>query len=224
MPRGGGRAAAAQAAGKPLLRGVSHQVSFFVAIAATAALIARATSRPAASAALVFGFTLVLLFGTSALYHRVDWTPVARQRMRRMDHAAIFMLIAGGYTPLFALVPSESGGHGALAAIWIGAGIGVVKSLAWPGAPKWLTALVCVGIGWMVVGQVMARTAAVGSTCIGLLVAAGVIYSLGAVVYALKRPDPFPRVFGYHEIFHALVIVASVSLFAHVTLVLRAAS
>lgn len=213
---------AAQAAVKPLLRGVSHQVSFFVAIAATIALVARAASRASASAALVFGFTLVLLFGTSALYHRVDWAPAARQRMRRMDHAAIFMLIGGGYTPLFALVPSEAGGHGALAAIWIGAGVGVVKSIAWPRAPKWLTALVCVVIGWMVVGQVVARTAAVGPTCIGLLVAAGVIYSLGAVVYALKRPDPFPRVFGYHEIFHALVIVASTCLFAHVALVLRA--
>jgi len=213
---------AARAAVKPLLRGVSHQVSFFVAIAATIALVARAASRASASAALVFGFTLVLLFGTSALYHRVDWAPAARQRMRRMDHAAIFMLIGGGYTPLFALVPSEAGGHGALVAIWVGAGVGVVKSIAWPRAPKWLTALVCVVIGWMVVGQVVARTAAVGTTCIGLLVAAGVIYSLGAVVYALKRPDPFPRVFGYHEIFHALVIVASTCLFAHVALVLRA--
>jgi hemolysin III len=142
--------------------------------------------------------------------------------MRRMDHAAIFMLIAGGYTPLFSLVPSPTGGHGALAAIWAGAAVGVVKSLAWPKAPKWLTALVCVVIGWMVIGQVMARTALVGSTCIELLVAAGTTYSLGAVVYALKRPDPFPRVFGYHEIFHLLVVLASVFLFAHVTLAIQA--
>ncbi|MEA2747237.1 MAG: hemolysin [Myxococcales bacterium] len=207
---------------KPLLRGVSHQVFFFVAIVATAVLVVRAGSSPASTAALVFGATLVLLLGTSACYHRISWSPVARQRMRRMDHAAIFMLIAGGYTPLFALVPSPSGGHGALAAIWIGAGVGVVKSLAWPHAPKWLTALLCVAIGWMVIFQVMGRTPMVGSTCVGLLVASGVTYSVGALVYALKRPDPWPRVFGYHEIFHLLVVVASGFLFAHVSLVIRA--
>ncbi len=207
---------------KPLLRGVSHQVSFFVAIVATAVLVVRAGTSPASTAALVFGATLVLLFGTSACYHRISWTPAARQRMRRLDHAAIFMLIAGGYTPLFALVPSPTGGHGALAAIWIGAGVGVVKSLAWPHAPKWLTALLCVAIGWMVIFQVMGRTPMVGTTCVGLLVASGVTYSVGALVYALKRPDPWPRVFGYHEIFHLLVVVASGFLFAHVSLVIRA--
>jgi len=209
---------------KPLLRGVSHQIAFFVAIVATAVLVMRAPSRTGALAALVFGATLVLLFGTSALYHRIDWTPAARARMRRMDHAAIFMLIGGGYTPLFWLVPNAGGGHGALLAIWIGAAIGVVKSLAWPHAPKWLTALLCVAIGWMVIGQVVARTAVVGSTCVGFLVIGGITYSVGALVYALKRPDPFPRVFGYHEIFHLLVILASASVFAHVVLVVRAAA
>ena len=222
MSDGGIEAQIPAAPVKPLLRGVSHQVSFFVAIVATAVLVMRAGSSPASTAALVFGATLVLLFGTSACYHRISWTPAARQRMRRLDHAAIFMLIAGGYTPLFALVPAPSGGHGALAAIWIGAGVGVVKSLAWPHAPKWLTALLCVAIGWMVIFQVMGRTPMVGTTCVGLLVASGVTYSVGALVYALKRPDPWPRVFGYHEIFHLLVVVASGFLFAHVSLVIRA--
>lgn len=213
-----------RAPAKPLLRGVSHQISFFIAILATIALVYQAPTRTSASASLVFGFTLVLLFGTSALYHRVDWSPAARQRMRRLDHAAIFMLIAGGYTPLFTLVPNADGSHGALVAIWVGAGIGVAKSIAWPSAPKWLTALLCVGIGWMVVGQVMSRTSTVGATCIGFIVASGVTYSLGALVYALKRPDPFPRVFGYHETFHALVVLASVCLYTHVLLVIRAAA
>jgi hemolysin III len=207
---------------KPLLRGVSHQIAFFVALAASALLVMRCATRAGALASVVFGASLILLFGTSAMYHRVDWTPLARQRMRRMDHAAIFMLIGGGYTPLFALVAHPTGGHGALAAIWIGAGVGVVKSLAWPHAPKWLTALVCVVIGWMVIGQVMDRTSVVGSSCVGLLVASGVTYSVGAAVYALKRPNPWPRVFGYHEIFHLLVILASGFLFAHVALVIRA--
>ncbi len=209
---------------KPLLRGVSHQISFFCALAACAALVMRARPGTATAAAFVFSASLVNLFGTSALYHRVDWSPTARKRMRRLDHAAIFLLIAGGYTPLFALVPSSSGGHGALAGIWIGALVGVLKSLAWPSAPKWMTALLCVGLGWTVVGEVMDRASAAGSLSIGLLVASGLTYSLGAVVYALKRPDPFPRVFGYHEVFHAIVIVASVCLFGHVALVLSVTS
>jgi len=207
---------------KPLLRGVSHQVAFFAALVAVAALVIRSRSTDAAIAATVFGASLALLFGTSALYHRVQWNPAQRQRMRRLDHAAIFVLIAGGYTPIFALVPSSAGGHGALWAIWIGAAVGVVKSLLWAHAPKWVTALLCVTLGWTVAGQVIDRAPAVGGLAVGMLILCGVIYSLGAVVYALRRPDPFPRVFGYHEVFHALVIVASACLFAHVVLVLRA--
>jgi hemolysin III len=205
---------------KPRLRGVSHQVAFFLAIAATALLVAQAETGRGRLAALVFGVSLVLLFGVSALYHRVDWTPAARARMRRLDHAVIFVLIAGGYTPLFSLVARE-GGHLALVAIWIGAGIGVAKSIAWAHAPKWFTALLCVALGWMLTGEVLSRMPVVGSATIWFLVASGAIYSLGAVVYALKRPDPFPRTFGYHEVFHAVVILASVTLYLHVGMVLR---
>jgi hemolysin III len=212
----------AAAPSKPLLRGVSHAFAFFLAVVAATPLALHARSPVAFVSAIVFGASLALLFGTSALYHRVHWSAAARQRMRRLDHAAIFVLIAGGYTPLFALVPSSRGGHDALWAIGIGAGLGVVKSLLWPGAPKWVTALLCVALGWTVVGQVVDRAPAVGWWCIGMLVASGVIYSIGALVYALRRPDPLPRVFGYHEVFHALVIVASVCLFTHVALVLRA--
>jgi hemolysin III len=207
---------------KPLLRGVSHQVAFFFALVAAVALVLRSKSFEAGAAALAFGASLALLFGTSALYHRVQWSPAQRVWMRRFDHSAIFVLIAGGYTPLFALVPSSAGGHGALWAIWIGAAIGVVKSLLWSHAPKWVTALLCVLLGWMVVGQVVDRAPMVGGLAVGMLILCGVIYSLGAAVYAVRRPDPFPRVFGYHEVFHALVIVASTCLFAHVVLVMRA--
>lgn len=205
---------------KPLLRGVSHQVAFFFALVATVFLV-RSARPGAAVPALVFGATLSMLFGVSALYHRVQWTERARMRMRRLDHAAIFMLIAGGYTPLFALVPASTGGHAALAAIWIGAGVGVVKSLAWPRAPKWLTALLCVALGWMVVGPVLDRLPVVGGRAVGLLVACGVVYSVGALTYALKRPNPWPAAFGYHETFHALVIVASALLFMHVVAVMH---
>jgi hemolysin III len=209
---------------KPLLRGVSHQIAFFVALLASGLLVQWTTTREAAWAAAVFGGALVTLFGISALYHRVDWSPAARRRMRRADHAAIFVLIAGGYTPLFALVPTEaSHGYAALLVIWAGALVGVVKSLVWPHAPKWLTALLCVGLGWAVVGPVVDRAAVIGALPIAMLVVSGTTYSLGAVVYALRRPDPIPRVFGYHEVFHLIVILASVCLFIHVVMVLRAA-
>ena len=206
---------------KPTLRGVSHQVAFFAALLAVGALVMQSKSSAAVAAAMVFGASLALLFGTSALYHRVHWRPVQRQWMRRLDHAAIFILIAGGYTPLFSLVPSTSGGHGALWVIWIGAAVGTTKSLLWSHAPKWVTALLCVVLGWIVTGEVIDRAPAVGWPAIGMLLACGVIYSAGAVVYALRRPDPFPRVFGYHEVFHAIVILASVCLYAHVVLVIR---
>jgi hemolysin III len=207
---------------KPLLRGVSHQVAFFGSILATVLLVRSTKTEEASGAALVFGLALVTLFGTSALYHRVDWSVSARKVMRRLDHAAIFVLIAGGYTPLFLLVPSGQGGHAALFGIWIGAALGVVKSLLWPHAPKWVTALLCVALGWAVVGQVIDRAHIIGWLPIAMLVVSGTTYSLGALVYALKRPDPFPKVFGYHEVFHAIVILASGCLFTHVLLVLRA--
>jgi hemolysin III len=207
---------------KPLLRGVSHQIAFFVALVAGALLVLRARTPAASVAAGVFGASLALLFGTSALYHRVQWDAAQRQRMRRLDHSAIFVLIAGGYTPLFALVPSNAGGHVALFVIWLGAGIGVVKSMLWAHAPKWVTALFCVTLGWTVVGSVVERAAVVGWLTVGMLIACGVLYSVGAVVYALRRPDPFPKVFVYQEVIQAIVIAASVCLFAHVVLVMRA--
>ncbi|MBK6694865.1 MAG: hemolysin III family protein [Myxococcales bacterium] len=210
---------------KPLLRGVSHQVAFFVAVVATAWLVRGAPSERAAAAALVFGTSLALLLGTSALYHRIDWQPQARARMRRLDHAAIFILIAGGYTPLLWLVPSPDpgagGGKGALLAVWLGAAVGVVKSMVWSQSPKWVTAAISLAVGWMVVGPVIDRAPAMSALSVGCVVASGVLYSLGAVVYAARRPDPVPRVFGYHEVFHALVVLASACLFVHVTLVVR---
>jgi hemolysin III len=209
-------------ADKPRYRGVSHTWAFFGALVATVPLALVAKTGAASRAAIVFGACLAFLFGVSTLYHRIDWTPVARQRMRRLDHAAIFVLIAGGYTPLFSLFPLN-GSYSALVIIWAGAGLGVLKSIAWPNSPKWVIALLCVALGWAVAGQVVASASVVGWLASGMLVAAGSTYSIGAIVYALKKPDPSPKVFGYHEIFHAIVIVASVFLWTHVYLVLRAA-
>ncbi|MBL8741633.1 MAG: hemolysin III family protein [Myxococcales bacterium] len=206
-------------AAKPSLRGVSHQFAFFFAIAAAVLLVRLAPAGAASLATAAFGVSLVTLFGVSALYHRRSWSEAARMRMRRLDHSAIFVLIAGGYTPLFTVLPGA--GHRALIAVWLGAAVGVVKSIAWPKAPKWVTALLAVGLGWLASGEVLARASHMSTTATSLLVASGGVYSLGALVYAKKRPDPYPLVFGYHEVFHALVIVASILLCGHVALVVH---
>lgn len=197
---------ATEAPVKPRLRGVSHHMAFYVALAAGAALVAIATSR-AVVAAGVYAATLALLFGVSAAYHRVDWAPGPRALMRRLDHAAIFLFIAGSYTPicLLALGPA---GHGLLAAVWAGAALGVARAVWWPGAPKAIAAALYVALGWLVVLKLPAIAAALGPAAVVPLAAGGALYSVGAVVYALRRPDPAPAVFGYHEVFHALVIVA----------------
>jgi hemolysin III len=194
---------------KPLLRGVSHEIAAFAALAAWIGLVAVAAPGPARAAASVYGASLLALFTISALYHRPTWSPQARLFWRRLDHSAIFLLIAGTYTP-FCLLLGGRDGHLLLGVIWTGAAMGVVQAVVWPTAPKPLVAVVYVLLGWVIVPVLPALRQALGLPAIGLLAAGGVAYSLGAVVYALRRPDPFPRVFGYHEVFHALVILAAV--------------
>ena len=201
---------------KPTLRGVSHQIAFYAAVVATAALVWHAPNAHAAVACGVYGASLIALFGISALYHRPHWSPEKRQIMRRLDHSAIFLLIAGTYTPLFALLDDPSLHYRPLWIVWIGAALGVGKSMLWPHAPKWITAALCALLGWAAVGDVVRLAPVMGPVSTWLLVAGGLVYSAGAVVYARKRPDPIPRIFGYHEVFHALVIVASICTFVSV--------
>lgn len=199
----------AAAAAKPLLRGVSHELAAGLALAAWVVLAAGAAGDRARLAAVIYGASLFTLFAVSALYHRPSWSPRARLRMRRLDHAAIFVLIAGTYTP-FCLLLGDGRGRALLALVWGGAAAGTALAVAWPRAPKALSAVVYVALGWVVLPVVPALRAALGGGAVLLLAAGGLVYSLGAVVYAARRPDPFPRVFGYHEVFHALVIVAAV--------------
>jgi hemolysin III len=193
---------------KPLLRGVLHEVAAFVAAIAGGILVAVAPGPRARVGAVVYGISLVALFAVSAIYHRPNWSEKARRALRRVDHSAIFLLIAGTYTPFSFLLGSRTGWV-FLGVVWAGALLGIVLSVAWVGAPKVLVAAVCVLLGWAALPVLPALKAALGTGAVVLLAAGGIVYSLGALVYAVRRPNPFPAVFGYHEVFHALVIVAA---------------
>jgi hemolysin III len=160
-------------------------------------------------AAAVYATSVAGLFGASALYHRVSWRPSVRRWMRRLDHAMIFVLIAGTYTP-FALLAFDDGmGRTLLIAVWSGAAGGVALKLLWIDAPKWLGVIVYVGLGWVAVWTFPALAHALGVVPTVLVGLGGVLYTAGAVIYGTRRPDPVPAVFGYHEVFHLLVVIAA---------------
>jgi hemolysin III len=194
---------------KPRLRGVSHQYAFFVSLACGAALIAAASGGKARLVAAIYAAAVSALLGTSALYHRVTWRPEMRRWMRRLDHSMIFVLIAGTYTPVAVIALSGALAKDVLIAVWAGAGAGIVFKLVWIDAPKWLFAVVYVALGWVSVTVFGELPHAIGWLGVAGIAAGGLLYTVGAIVYASERPDPWPRVFGYHEIFHALVIAAA---------------
>ncbi|MNK70969.1 hemolysin-III related [compost metagenome] len=199
---------------KPLLRGVSHQAAFVMALGAGAFLVTHAATVQAMGAAWVYALCMAAMFGISALYHRRTWGERGRQRMRRLDHAGIFLMIAGSYTPVAALALPPSSGSPLLGVMWALTAAAVLQKLFWPHAPKPVSVGLYLAIGWVGLPFLPQIAAAMGPTALALIVAGGVLYSGGALIYALRRPDPFPRIFGYHEVFHALVIVASVLHFA----------
>jgi hemolysin III len=198
---------------KPRLRGVVHQWSFFVALAAGAALVAWAPAGRATVATAIYAVALAGLLGTSALYHRVTWQPRARAWLRRLDHSMIFVLIAGTYTPFALLVLDDPLRGIVLAGVWAGALAGIVFTLLWVHAPRWLTAASYVALGWFAIVAVPQIAEHAGAGALVLLALGGLAYTLGAVVYASQRPDPRPQTFGYHEIFHVLVVVAAAAHF-----------
>ena len=198
---------------KPRLRGVVHQWSFFVALAAGALLVWLAPAGRATAACAIYAVALCGLLGTSALYHRITWRPPIRAWMRRLDHAMIFVLIAGTYTPFAMLVMSEPLSNVVLAGVWGGALAGIIFTLVWVQAPKWLTAAAYVALGWFSVIAMPQLVERAGPALLVLLAVGGVAYTTGAVIYARRRPDPSPSVFGYHEVFHVLVVVAALAHF-----------
>jgi hemolysin III len=195
---------------KPRLRGVSHQWAFFVSLALGVALVLTAPSGRAMGAAAIYAVCVATLFGTSALYHRIDWRSTsARRWMRRLDHSAIFLLIAGSYTPFALLALDGTLADVILVVVWAGALGGIVLKVAWIDAPKWLVAVIYVALGWVAVAATPDLVDELGITAAAMVGLGGLLYTAGAVVYALRRPDPVPAVFGYHEVFHLLVIVAA---------------
>ncbi len=203
---------------KPRLRGVSHQYAFFVAIAAGAGLVVLARGAEARVAVAVYALSLCAMFGASALYHRIDWSPRWHAWLRRLDHSMIYVLVAGTYTPFALLVLAPALGWTILGVVWVGALAGVVLSLAWIDMPRWLIAVLYVALGWVAIVALPQLWDRAGIMAVALLATGGVLYTLGAVVYARRRPDPSPRVFGYHEVFHVLVIAAAAAHFAAVAL------
>lgn len=207
---------------RPRLRGVIHHYAFFVSLLGGAALLALAPTPQALVGAAIYAASLSALLGTSALYHRVTWSVSARRWMGRLDHSMISLLIAGTYTPFGMLALSGSNASLLLLPIWVGALAGIALHLFWYDAPKWLSAVTYVAIGWLGVAAMPGLAAQLGWAPPVLLLVGGVVYSLGALAYALRRPDPIPHIFGYHEVFHALVVVGALAHYVAVAMALYA--
>jgi hemolysin III len=199
---------------KPRLRGASHQYAFVLAVVAGAVVVAGAETTRARVAVAVYALSVAAMFGSSALYHRIDWPPAHRRTLRRLDHAMIYLLIAGTYTPFATLALSGAARVAVLALVWMGALAGIVLAFAWSNRPKWVEVVLAVALGWIGVVVLPQLVEALGGTAVGLVVAGGVFYTAGSLVYARGRPDPIPAVFGYHELFHALVVVAAACQYA----------
>lgn len=192
---------------RPRMRGVSHRIAFYVALALGVALVVLAGDREARLVAALYSASLAGMFGVSASLHRRDWGPRAFNWLRRADHAMIFACIAGTYTPFCVLgLPPETGTK-LLILAWAAAGLGILRAVFWPHAPRAVTASLFVLVGWVVLAYLPEVHAGLAPVPFTLLMTGGAWFTVGAVVYLTKRPDPWPLVFGYHEIFHAMVVL-----------------
>lgn len=206
------------AALKPRLRGVLHEAAFAISLVTGTVLIALADGARERVAASVYAGSVALLFGTSAAYHRGNWSPRAHDLMSRLDHSMIFVLIAGSYTPFALLLLHGTMQWVVLGVVWGGAVLGVLLRNAFRQPPRWLFVGLYLALGWVALGIVPEVLRAGGVAVLVLLLLGGLFYSAGALVYALRRPDPSPRWFGFHEIFHAFTVLAFVSHYVAVSL------
>ena len=194
--------------GKPKLRGVFHELGFYAALGLGVAIVVTADPGRARIAAIVFSSCVAGCFGASALYHRPTWRPTVRAWLARLDHAGVYLLIAGTYTPFGLLVMSADWAVPVLSVVWSGTFAAIVLKLFWVRMPKWLSAGIGVALGWV---GIVAISQLLKLEVVGLLlvIAGGLLYTAGAVVYARRWPDPVPHVFGYHELFHTLTLAAA---------------
>jgi hemolysin III len=199
---------------KPRLRGWIHLYSAIAAFFAGSALVVVSwalASKRAGHSTLTYALAIVAMFGVSAIYHRVNWaSPEVRKWMRRLDHSMIFLFIAGSYTPFARLDMPRNTGYVVLSIVWGGAAAGILLTMFWPSAPRWLGVTLYLLLGWVAIWYtpLILHNAGVAATV--LLAVGGALYSIGAVIYALRRPDPWPSTFGYHELFHACTAVAAI--------------
>jgi hemolysin III len=205
---------------KPLMRGWLHLGAAPLALVAGMALVVFAPTLAGRVSAAIFTLTAVLLFGTSAVYHRGDWSPKAKAVLRRMDHANIFLIIAGTYTPLTVLLLEGTQRVVVLCLVWGGAILGVLFRVLWVGAPRWLYTPMYVVLGWVAVGYVKPFYEAGGLAVVILVAAGGLCYTVGAIIYGTKWPRGSERYFGFHEIFHALTIAGFICHFIACALVI----
>jgi hemolysin III len=196
---------------KPKLRGWLHLGMVPLSLAAAIVLVALAPTTAGRVSSTVFGITAVLLFATSATYHRGHWDPPVNRLLKRLDHANIFLIIAGTYTPMAVMLLPADSARTLLWIVWSGAIAGILFRVFWVGAPRWLYTPVYVALGWVAVIYIVPFYRNGGLTVVVLIAAGGLLYTLGALVYGLKRPNPSPRWFGFHEVFHAFTVAAFIT-------------
>jgi hemolysin III len=198
--------------GKPRMRGMLHLYGFFVAVVSGIVLCALALARPGVAPIIscgIYSLTVCAMFGVSAAYHRRVWTERGYLVMKRLDHTMIFIFIAGTYTPLSVLLLPSGTATVILAIVWGGGILGAVMKVIWPTAPRWLGAPIYIALGWVAVAVVPGLLDHGGAVVVVLLFVGGAFYSAGAIIYALRKPNPWPAHFGHHEIFHAFTLIAA---------------
>ena len=200
---------------KPRLRGVFHELGFYAALGSGPILVLTADDGGPRAAAVFFSASVAACFGASALYHRPTWTPRVRARLARLDHACVFLLIAGTYTPFGLLVMSPEWAVPVLAVVWSGALGAILLKLIWVRGPKWLSAAIGLALGW-VGAATFPQLLKLQPPGVTLVVAGGLLYTAGAIVYIQRWPDPAPRVFGYHELFHLLTLAATACVYVSI--------
>jgi hemolysin III len=208
---------------RPRFRGLLHQAAFFVAVPAGVALVSVARTGTTRAAAVVYALSLAGLYGTSAAYHRLPWSPKSRRWMKRLDHSMIFVLIAGTYTPFSLLVLDKPWSLVVLSIVWAGAAAGIALKMLKIDGLKAVSGALYIGLGWLAVVVAPQIVRGLSRPALGLLLAGGILYTIGAIVLARRRPDPVPDVFGYHEIWHSFVVGASACHYAVILMLVLAA-